>query len=162
QSISDRTILEDSVLGPISFTVGYQETPAGSLTLTGTSSNPSIVPVDNISYGGRGASPHNTPTPPPHPHGIVTIGTTPHPACRGTASRSFVLTIPPANAPPTISDIPNQTTPEDVVLGPIQFTVGDPDSDPATLTVSGASSNPTLIPNANISFAVVGGGGALR
>src|SRR5262249_16233417 len=56
QSISDRTILEDSVLGPISFTVGYQETPAGSLTLTGTSSNPSIVPVDNISYGGSGAS----------------------------------------------------------------------------------------------------------
>ena len=64
-----------------------------------------------------------------------------------------------ANTPPTISDIPDQTTPQNTPEGPIAFTVGDAETAPGSLTVTGSSSNTTLVPNANITF---GGSGANR
>ncbi|HEY2951519.1 MAG TPA: hypothetical protein VGK40_02995, partial [Verrucomicrobiae bacterium] len=63
------------------------------------------------------------------------------------------------NTPPTISDIPNQTIPQNSSTGPIPFTVGDAETPASGLTVSGSSSNPTLLPNANIVF---GGSGSNR
>ena len=36
-----------------------------------------------------------------------------------------MVTVSAANAPPTISDIPNQTISADTILGPINFSVGD-------------------------------------
>jgi Right handed beta helix region len=61
------------------------------------------------------------------------------------------------NIAPTISDIADQTTTAGVAVGPINFTVGDANTDALTVTVS--SSNTALVPNANI---VVGGSGANR
>ena len=46
--ISDRSINEDASLGPISFTVGDFETPAGNLTLAGFSSNPAVAGRKNL------------------------------------------------------------------------------------------------------------------
>ena len=65
------------------------------------------------------------------------------------------------NNPPTISAIADQATNEDTATGPIAFIVGDPDigTDPATLMVSATSSDPTLLPDGNITF---GGAGANR
>jgi hypothetical protein len=63
------------------------------------------------------------------------------------------------NDPPTISDIANQTTAQDTPTAAIPFAVGDVDTPLDGLAVSGASSNPTLVPDANIAF---GGGGASR
>src|SRR6185295_5704652 len=76
-----------------------------------------------------------------------------------TASDTFMLTVNVANTPPTISDIANQTINEDGSAGPLSFTIGDPQTTATSLTVSGSSSNPALIPNANIVF---GGSGANR
>ena len=47
----------------IPFTVGDAETAAGSLTLSATSSNPQLVPISNIVFGGSGASRTVTVTP---------------------------------------------------------------------------------------------------
>ena len=68
------------------------------------------------------------------------------------------ITVNSVNDPPTTSDIPNQTIPQNTVLGPIEFTVGDVESGTA-LTVSATSDNQTLVPNGNI---VLGGSGASR
>ena len=77
-----------------------------------------------------------------------------------TASDSFTLTVnPSANTAPSISNIPDQTTSEDVNPPPIAFVIGDAETATGSLIVSVASSNPTLVPNASIVF---GGSGANR
>ncbi len=63
------------------------------------------------------------------------------------------------DTPPTISNIPDQTIPQNGSTGPIPFTVGDVQVAPANLQLSGVSSNLGLIPNQNIVF---GGSGANR
>jgi predicted outer membrane repeat protein len=62
------------------------------------------------------------------------------------------------NHPPTISDIPDQTGFVNTPVGPISFMVGDLDVGDV-LTVTGASTNTALVPNANIVF---GGSGITR
>jgi PKD repeat protein len=64
-----------------------------------------------------------------------------------------------SNTPPTISNIADQTTPEDTAKGPIAFMVGDAETAAGALTISGSSSNQALVPNASIAF---GGSGESR
>ena len=63
------------------------------------------------------------------------------------------------NAPPTISAIANVAVNANTATGAIAFTVSDPESPAASLTVSATSSNTTLVPNANIA---IGGSGSSR
>ena len=63
------------------------------------------------------------------------------------------------NTQPTISEIPNQTTPEDTPTPPIPFTVDDAEQSPFDLVVNAKSNNIALIPNMNI---VLGGYGTNR
>lgn len=64
-----------------------------------------------------------------------------------------------SNAAPTITTLSNQTVFSGANTGALAFTVGDAETPVASLTVTGNSSNPTLVPNANI---VIGGSGANR
>ena len=70
-----------------------------------------------------------------------------------------MLTVNAVNDAPTITTIANQTTTVGTAVGPLAFTVGDVETAAGSLTVSGSSSNPTLVPNGNIVF---GGSGANR
>jgi formylglycine-generating enzyme required for sulfatase activity len=63
------------------------------------------------------------------------------------------------NTAPTISDIAAQTITEGNNTGALAFTVGDAQTAAGSLSVSGSSSNTTLVPNADIVF---GGSGANR
>ncbi|HYT58842.1 MAG TPA: tandem-95 repeat protein [Haliangiales bacterium] len=157
-SISNRTVNEDTSSGAISFTVGDAETAAGSLIVSGSSSNPTLVPNGNIVFGGSGASRTVTVTPAANQSGTATITVTVSDGAL-TASTSFTLTVSPVNDPPTISSIANQTINVGSTPLPIAFTVGDADTALSSLTLSGSSSNPTLVPTANIVF---GGSGANR
>src|SRR5439155_22843232 len=76
-----------------------------------------------------------------------------------TLFRSFLLTVNAVNDAPTISIIAAQTISEDTATGALAFTVGDVETAAGSLTVTGSSSNTTLVPNANIVF---GGSGANR
>ena len=76
-----------------------------------------------------------------------------------SAPATVSINIAPVNDGPSISDIPGQTVVMNSSTGPITFTVGDVDNDPATLIVTGSSDNPTLAPDGNITF---GGTGANR
>ena len=51
-SIPDQTIVQNSSTGPIPFTVGDAETPAANLQLSAASSNPGLIPNQNIVFGG--------------------------------------------------------------------------------------------------------------
>ena len=69
------------------------------------------------------------------------------------------MTVDGFNDPPTISAIANQSTTEDVPTAAIPFTVGDPETPAADLTITATSDNVGIIPNANITLA---GSGANR
>ena len=60
---------------------------------------------------------------------------------------------------PYINDIADQSTKQDTPTGAIDFTVDDDEAAPANLTVTAASSNTALVPDANI---VLGGSGTNR
>jgi subtilisin-like proprotein convertase family protein len=156
--IADRGIVQNTSTGAIPFTVGDAETAPGSLTLSGSSSNTTLVPNGNIVFGGSGANRTVTVTPAANQTGTATITVTVSDGI-ANASDSFVLTVTNANTPPTISDISNQTISQGVPTDALAFTVDDTQTPAANLTVSGSSNNQTLVPNGNIVF---GGGGANR
>ena len=87
-SIPAQTTTENTATKPVAFTLG--NAPA-SLTLTATSSNPTLAPVANIVLSGSGASRTVTITPAANQFGTATIGIN-----AGSASTSFVLTVTPA------------------------------------------------------------------
>src|SRR5262249_41618606 len=126
-----------------------------SLSVFGRSSNPTIVPDANITFGGSGASRTVSVIPATNQVGTVTITVF---ATDGTAtnSDSFQLTILQINDPPTISPIGDRTIGEDVATN-ISFTISDPETPAANLILSGRSGNTALVPS--VTF---GGSGANR
>jgi len=73
--------------------------------------------------------------------------------------QSYTLDVANDNDAPTISDIADTDTDEETATPAIAFTVGDIDDAPASLTLSGGSSNTAIVPVENIVF---GGSGANR
>src|SRR5439155_5257429 len=55
-TIADQTINEDNSTGSLPFVIGDVETAATSLIVTGSSSNPALVPNANIIFGGSGSN----------------------------------------------------------------------------------------------------------
>ena len=72
---------------------------------------------------------------------------------------TVTITVNPVNDRPTISDIADKSTPQNVASGAHDFTVGDVETAAGILTLAGSSSNQALVPNGGISF---GGSGAAR
>jgi len=157
-AIANQTTNEDTATGAVAFTVGDEETPVASLTVTASSSNTTLVPNGNIVFGGSGANRTVTVTPAANQSGNATITMSVN---DGTASTNttFTVSVTSVNDLPTISTIANQTTNEDTATGAVAFTVGDVETPVASLTVTASSSNTTLLPNGNIVF---GGSGANR
>ena len=153
-SIGDQSIDQDQTLGPIDFSISDAETASGSLTVTASSSNQSLVDNDDISLGGSGSNRNITVTPLSGEFGTVTITIT---VSDGTdqTSESFILDVDEVivgNTAPTISGIPNQSIIEDATLGPLSFTIGDAETSANDLTVTASSNNQTLVPNGNITL----------
>ncbi len=156
--IANQSIAQNTVTTALPFTVGDAETAAASLTVSSTSSNPTLVPNASIVFGGSGANRTVTVTPVVGQTGTATITVSVSDGAL-SASDSFLLSVNAANNAPTISDIVNQTISEDAATGALSFTVGDAETAAASLTVSASSSNTSLVPNANLVF---GGSGANR
>src|ERR1017187_9197688 len=141
----------NTAIGPIAFIIG-DDSPLNGLILTKGSSNPTLVPTNNIVFGGSGANRTVTITPASGQQGSSTITVFVSDGVN-ISSTSFLLRV----GAPAISAIANQITYLNTAVGPVSFTVSDPEGD--SLTVSPASSNPTLLPTGNV---VVGGSGANR
>lgn len=158
-SIANQTTTTGVAVGPLSFTVGDAETAVASLTVTGSSSNTTLLPAASITFGGSGASRTVTLTPASGQTGTSTVTIS---VSDGTlsAQTSFTLTVNASgNTAPTITSIANQTTMMGVAVGPLSFTIGDAQTAASSLVLIRISSNTTLVPTANIVF---GGSGANR
>jgi hypothetical protein len=91
-NITDRSIAVNTNTGAIAVTIGDVETAATSLTLTRASSNPTLVPLSGIVFGGSGANRTVTVTPVANQLGSSTITVTVSDGAL-TTSDTFVLTV---------------------------------------------------------------------
>jgi hypothetical protein len=131
------------------------DSPVASLTLSGVSSNPTLVPNANIVFGGSGAIRTVTVTPAANQFGSATITIT---VSDGVAASSanFLLTVNAVNGLPVISPIADQGLNENGATPPIAFTIGDTQTSAANLTLAGSSSNLGLVAGAGIVFGAAG------
>jgi formylglycine-generating enzyme required for sulfatase activity len=90
--IAAQTITEGNNTGALAFTVGDAQTAVGSLIVSGSSSNTTLVPNANIVFGGSGANRTVTVTPASSQTGTATITVT---VSDGSLSLSdtFLLTV---------------------------------------------------------------------
>ncbi len=153
--IANQQILVNASTGPLGFTVGDNLVPAASLTLTKNSGNLTLVPVNNIVFGGAGANRTVTVTPAAGQEGTTTITVSVSDGSNVTPI-SFQVTVV-NNLPPTISTIGPRQIPLNTGTGPINFTIGDDLTDPADLALTKGSDNFALVPLNGIVFGGAGG-----
>jgi hypothetical protein len=160
-SIADKSISINSNTGSLAFTVGDAETSASALTVSGSSSNPTLISSSGISFGGSGSNRNVTITPAANQSGSATITVNVNDGSLTTSTTFTVTVTAPSNSntAPTISSIADKSIPVNSNTGSLAFTVGDAETSASALTVSGASSNTTLVPVSGISL---GGSGTNR
>jgi outer membrane lipoprotein-sorting protein len=153
---------------------------AGGASVTRTfairNDGPSELAVGPVSLSGSHATDFQVTLPPAGgvpPGGTTNVEITFDPSGTGTRSATvqfstnvtgknpfdFAIRGTGLSSPPTISAIANQTINEDSNTGALAFTVGDAETSPGSLQVSGSSSNQAIVPDGNIVF---GGSGANR
>ena len=152
--ITDLTVNEDTATPVLHFTVADKETPAGSLVVTGSSSNPAVVPQDRVVFGGAGADRTLVVTPAFNQFGSAVITVTVRDAGGKEAKDTFVLTVNPVNDPPTLDPLSDLTLDEDAPLQTVGLKgIGTGAANEAQgLTVRAASSNPALISNPSVTY----------
>ncbi len=152
--VTDKITDEDTSTGDIPFTVGDAETNATYLTVTADSSNPSLVPADNIVLGGSGANRTINITPALNQSGTATITLTVMDGSTATATDTFTLTVNPVNDAPIANPqsvsgpwntpIDITLTGSDVELSPLTFEIVDA---PTHGTLTGSDANRTYTPD---------------
>lgn len=96
--IPDRTSNQDTVVGPIEFSIGDRETDASMLTVSAAADGTSVVPADGITLGGSGAVRTITLTPLEAATGAVNVTLTVTDAQGAASTRSFRVTVNARNA----------------------------------------------------------------
>jgi hypothetical protein len=97
-AISDRSVDQDTVVGPIEFSVTDAETPANQLTVTVSASANSVFPTDGITLSGDGAMRSITLTPFEATTGTASITLTVIDGEGSRTSRSFQVAMNARNA----------------------------------------------------------------
>jgi subtilisin-like proprotein convertase family protein len=156
-AIADQSVAFGGATGDIAFTVDDTDGPVGSISVTGTSGNTTLVPNSGIVISGTGATRTVRVTPVSGQAGSALITLTATDAQGGTSTRTFTVSVS-ANQVPTITSIGNQSVDVGQSTASLQFTVNDTES-PNSLTVVGTSGNTSLVPDSNI---VISGSGTNR
>jgi predicted outer membrane repeat protein len=157
-TLSNQTINEDSNTGTLSFTISDNETLASALSVSAQSDNTTLIPNENLIIGGSGANRTLLATPETHQSGIATITVSVSDG-RDATTQTFTITVNSVNDAPTITTIANQTVIRNGNSGALAFTIGDIETAVGSLSVTGSSSNTTLVPLTNV---VLAGTGASR
>ncbi|NCD33990.1 MAG: hypothetical protein EOL87_11330, partial [Spartobacteria bacterium] len=156
--IADQVIAEDASSGGIAFLIGDRETPATELLLSADSDNPSLIPAENILFGGSPYDRRVTVVPALHQSGTATVSVIVSDGALSN-STSFTVTVTPVNDAPEISAIADQTINQNGATAALPFTVGDVETDATNLVVTALSSDDALVPGTNI---VLAGSGTNR
>lgn len=149
--VSEDADTQDLTLTGIS--AGLEEVQ--TLTITATSSNPTLIPHPTVSY----TNPNSTgilrfkPNANLSGTATITVQVSDGQATNSTTTRSFEVQVQPTNDAPTIAAIANRTINEDLSTGAIAFTLLDIDSPVANLRVSASSSNSELVPASAMTLA---------
>lgn len=152
--IADQRATPGAAIAPLAFTVTDAETAPAALTVTAESSNPTLLPPANITLTSGSASRTATVTPAGGQTGSCTVTLTVSDGVKSSAT-SFTVTVASSvagNTAPVIQGIANETIVAGSAYGPWPLVIKDTESAEATLTLSAASSNPTLVPTVNIVF----------
>jgi autotransporter-associated beta strand protein len=158
-AVSPLAVDENSTIGTVVGTIsGSDRNPGQSATLTfslvpGFGDNSSFV-VDGTNLKTNGALDFEV-----KPTYSVRLRATDSGAPGLTYEESFTITVNDLNEVPTITDIADLSTDEDVATAALAFTIDDQETAPSALVVSVTSSNTTLVPVSNI---VLGGSGGSR
>ena len=149
-SIANQVLNEDSAV-TVPFTISDVETPTGALILSRSTTDPTIVPIAGITFGGYGSDRNVTITPTPNAFGTAMITITVTDLGGLTASRSFTVTVNPVNDPPVIQTILDQITLQNTALI-VPISVTDIDIPANTIAFTASSNDPALMPATRISF----------
>jgi fibronectin type 3 domain-containing protein len=115
-----------------------------TLTVTATSSNPSLIPNPTVNYTSPNPTGTLSFTPAANSGGTATITVTVNDgaAANNTVTRTFTVTV---NRLPVISAIPDLTNTVGTTIAPIAFTVSDTETSASSLVVTASSDNPDLV-----------------
>ncbi len=147
-------LIDQDATGTVPVVLADIDNDPGSLTLSATSSVPELIPNDRLHFSGSGANRTLSFTAIGGRNGTATITLK---ASDGSAeaSTSFVVSV---NGAPTFSGLGDVSVAEDSVET-LNFTITDPDLDPASLQLSVFSGDTGLIRNETL---VLGGAEAER
>ncbi len=159
EDIADKTTTEDT---PLTFTFAVGDAATAFDSIAATSSNTTLLPNANAVVGPDTASTRTlTLTPVANQSGMTTITVTATKTIGGTPvsmADTFELSVGSVNDPPAVAAIANRT----VAAGAsavVPFTVGDIETAATALSVTAASSNQAVVPDASL---IVSSGGASR
>jgi hypothetical protein len=147
--------LQTNVNTPVTTNFEVIDQNIAGVTLSASSSNPTLIPNDNIVFGGTGFNRSVSIIPAPGQTGTAVITVTARNAI-GAATTTFLVTVA---GPPIISPIDAIRTARNTPAS-VNFTLQDANVN--TLRVVAASSNQGLLPNANISITGTGNARTLR
>ena len=135
------------------------------LIVKATSSNPSLIPAPTVSYTSPNAAGTLTIVPAPNASGNATITVTVDDgqSQNNLLTRTFVVTVNPFNAAPTLDPIADVAMNENGASQTVNLTgiSTGATNESQTLTVTAVSSNPALIPNPAIAYTSPSGSGSL-
>jgi hypothetical protein len=127
-----------------------------TLTVTASSSNPSLIPTPAVNYTSPNTTGSITFTPVASALGSATITVTVNNGgtSNNLVSRTFTVTVNPVNQPPTLNALANVTLNENAGLQTVNLSgiTSGATNQTQTLTVTASSSNPSLIPTPAVSY----------
>ncbi|MBI3853350.1 MAG: tandem-95 repeat protein [Verrucomicrobia bacterium] len=166
-ALSNVTISEDAALQTVNL-AGISSGASNevqTLTVTATSSNPSLIPNPTVIYTSPNATGSLTFMPAANATGsaVVTVTVDDGGATNNTVSRTFTVTVNAVNDPPTLDPLTNLTINEDAGLQTVSLSgiSSGAANESQTLTVTATSSNPGLIPNPTVTYTTPNATGSL-
>jgi len=137
-----------------------------TLTVTASSSNPSLIPNPTVSYASPGATGSLSFTPIANANGSATITVTVNDgqSANNTVVQTFTVTVNPVNDAPTLNNLNPLTLAENAAQQTVNLTgIGTgAANETQTLTVIALSSDTSLIPNPTVVYTSPNSSGSLR